>query len=373
MEEKAGLYIHFPFCKKKCLYCHFYSIPSKRESLKRWIKGLIDEMSIYSELSLGFDTLYIGGGTPSLLYPEDVIIILEHARKFFNLQLSEFTMEVNPDVKEREILKGWKEAGVNRISIGIQSFDKNSLEILGRDYNPAQAIDFFFKCREENFENINLDLILGLPGERRDNPKKILENIKIMMPDHISIYILESYEGLPFEEVVKKYGIPENDFISKEYFELKKGLEFLSFSHYEISNFAKKGKRCVHNLKYWNYMPFLGLGPSACSNLVGKRWCNVSDMDIWLSKTEEKKEASKEVMVLDKNEIAKEAIILGLRLIEGINIQDFNKRFNVDIQKIYGEVIKTLKDEDMIVEEGERLKIKKEKLLLSNEVFLRFL
>lgn len=373
MEEKAGLYIHFPFCKKKCPYCHFYSIPGEKRMFQKWLSGLIEEMKLYSEINLQFDTIFIGGGTPSLLYPEDIDKIFESVKKYFNIAPLEFSMEVNPDLKDRSIIKGWKEAGVNRLSIGIQSFDKNILETIGREYTPTKGIDFFFLCREEGFDNINIDLIIGFPGERKENPKKIIENVKIMEPDHVSIYILENYEGLPFEELAKKIGISDDDFIYREYFELKRGLESLSFSHYEISNFAKEGKRCVHNLKYWNYFPFIGLGPSACSNLVGKRWCNIADIEKWFDSVKEGKSAKDELIELDKSEIVKEAIILGLRLVEGIKISEFKRRFDFDIVTEFSEVIEKLKEDNLIFLGEDRLAIREEKLLLLNEVLTRFL
>ncbi len=339
----------------------------------KWLNGLREEMKLYSELDLNFETIFIGGGSPSLLYPEDIEKIFESARESFHINPLEFSMEVNPDLKDRSVIRGWREAGVNRLSIGIQTFDKNILETIGRDYTPTKAIDFFFLCREEGFENINVDLIIGFPGEKKDNSKKVIENIKIMEPDHVSIYILENYEGLPFEELAKKIGIPNDDFISREYFELKRELEALSFSHYEISNFAREGKKCLHNLKYWNYHPFIGLGPSACSNLVGKRWCNISDVEDWFNAIKEGRNGKEEVFELEKSEIVKEAIILGLRLVDGIKISEFKKRFDFDILKEFSEIIQELKKDNLISLEEDRLRIREEKLLLSNEVLVRFL
>lgn len=339
----------------------------------KWLGGLIEEMKLHSEINLEFDTIFIGGGTPSLLYPEDVQKIFESAKEYFDLDVQEFSMEVNPDKKDREIIKGWREAGVNRLSIGIQSFDRKILENIGREYTLTKAIDFFFLCREEGFENINVDLIIGFPGEKEDNSKKILENIKIMDPDHVSIYILENYEGLPLEELTRKIGIPDDDFISQEYFEIKNGLQSLSFTHYEISNFAKEGKKCLHNLKYWNYQPFIGLGPSACSNLVGKRWCNVSDVEEWFKGVKEGEVKKEEFVELNRFEVVKEAIILGLRLIDGIKISEFKRRFDFDITKEFSSALNRLRDENLIILEGDRIAIREEKLLLSNEVFLRFL
>lgn len=339
----------------------------------KWLEGIIEEMKLHSEIDLKFDTFFIGGGSPSLLYPEDIQKIFESARKYFDLDILEFSMEVNPDTKDREIIKGWREAGVNRLSIGVQSFDKKILETIGRDYTPTKAIDFFFLCREEDFENINVDLIIGLPGEKKDNSRKILENIKIMNPDHVSIYILENYEGLPLEEFTRKFGIPDDDFISQEYFELKKELQSLSFTHYEISNFAKEGKKCLQNLKYWNYQPFIGLGPSACSNLVGKRWCNISDVEEWFKGIKEGELKKDGFAELNKSEVVKEAIILGLRLIDGIKISEFKRRFDADIVKEFFNILNRLKEENLIILEGDRIVIREEKLLLSNEVFLKFL
>lgn len=339
----------------------------------KWLRGLMEEMMLYEEQNLKFDTIFIGGGTPSLLYPDDILQIIESAKKHFEINPIEFSIEVNPDFKDRSIIRGWREAGLNRLSIGIQSFDKNILETIGREYTPTKAIDFFFMGREEGFENINVDLIIGFPWERKDNPKKILENIKIMEPDHVSIYILENYEGLPFEGLSRRTVIPDDDFISREYFELKEGLQSLSFTHYEISNFAKEGKRCIHNLKYWNYYPFIGLGPSACSNLIGKRFCNIPDVEKWFDSIKEGKSAREELVELEKSEIIKEAIILGLRLVDGIKISEFKRRFDFDILIEFSEVIEELSKDNLIIYEEDRLKIKEEKLLLSNEVLLKFL
>ena len=367
----TGLYIHFPFCRAKCSYCHFYSVPYERPLFKRWREALGKEASRSAGNDIRVDTLYIGGGTPSLLGPEEIFRTMEILRSVFRLDFAEFTLEANPDVRDEAFLQGWKDAGVSRLSVGVQSFDDRVLRLLGRGYTVRQAEEFLELARKVGFGTISLDLMIGVPTEKRASLRQSLWRVRELGPDHVSLYILENLEGLPFESVVCDHPVDE-DAAADAYELMRDGLEEAGLRRYEISNFAREGRECLHNLKYWRYEPFLGFGPSACSHIGAMRWCNKPDLEAWASALAGGGDCREEVRPLPPEESFKEALIFGLRLVRGVSLGGFKERFGVDVMERFGREVWDLVEEGLILIEGDVLRIPEDKFLISNQVFRRF-
>ncbi|MCJ7589381.1 MAG: coproporphyrinogen III oxidase family protein [Candidatus Aminicenantes bacterium] len=369
--ETTGLYIHFPFCRSKCPYCHFASDRWDEAKARAWRDGIAREAGLYGGLDLKFDSLYLGGGTPSLLSGDDVAGLAGVLGAALRTEFREFTLEANPGRLDPLVMRGWKAAGVTRLSLGVQSFDDRVLKTLGREHSAAESIRFYQACREAGFDNVNLDFMIGVPGEGGSRAAEILERIGRLVPDHVSVYILEEVEGLPFDAVMRG-NPPDDDAVAADYEEIGRGLSGLGYEHYEISNFCRPGRRCFHNLKYWRYEPFLGLGPSACSHLGNRRWCNRKDVDLWGRALADGGDPKDEVLILDPDRQAAEAVIFGLRLREGIRPSEIRERFGLDILERYREAIGELAHEGWLRLEEDRISISEERRLLSNRVFSAF-
>ena len=370
--EKAGLYVHFPFCRRKCPYCHFASRPMGAGDLEKWRQGIAREADRYSDVGLEFDTLYLGGGTPSLLGAAGVRPLLDLLKSRFPMRFAEFTLEANPSAEaDEETLAAWAKAGVTRLSVGVQSFDDDVLDILGRESSEAQAAEFVRLARRSGFESIGLDLMVGVPGETRCGLVKTLAGVRRAAPDHVSLYLLENVEGLPFEAVLRQNPV-EDDAAADAFEFMAAGLEADGLRRYEISNFARPGRESRHNLKYWRYEPFLGLGPSAASHIGNARWTNASDLDGWAAALEEGRDPRAEAVTLGPEDEAKEALIAGLRLVDGVDLRLLEERFGVDFRGRYAKEIESLAKDGFVVREKDRLRIPEERLLVSNAVLSRF-
>ena len=391
--DKAGLYVHFPFCRRKCPYCHFASRPMRAGDLEKWRRGLVLEAERFTGADLDFDTLYIGGGTPSLLGPDGLLDLVGLLKARFPMKLAEFTLEANPsslnNVEEdifrmkgepracpstaatEEMLAAWVQAGVTRLSVGVQSFDDDVLDVLGRESSEAQAAEFLRLARRAGFASIGLDLMVGVPGETRCGLVKTLAGVRRASPDHVSLYLLENVEGLPFEAVLRQN--PVTDDAAADAFEfMAAGLEADGLRRYEISNFARPGRESRHNLKYWRYEPFLGLGPSAASHVGNARWTNASDLDEWATALDEGRDPRAEAVTLAPEDEAKEALISGLRLVKGVDLRLLGERFGLDLLSRFAPEIEGLVEEGLLIRKKDRLRIPEERLLVSNAVLSRF-
>jgi oxygen-independent coproporphyrinogen III oxidase len=391
--EKAGLYVHFPFCRLKCPYCHFASRLMREGDLEKWRRGLAREADRYVDAGLEFDTLYIGGGTPSLLGADGVPPLFGLLRERFPMKLAEFTLEANPsslnNVEEdifrmkgepracpstaatEEMLAAWVQAGVTRLSVGVQSFDDDVLDVLGRESSEAQAAEFLRLARRAGFASIGLDLMVGVPGETRCGLVKTLAGVRRASPDHVSLYLLENVEGLPFEAVLRQN--PVTDDAAADAFEfMAAGLEADGLERYEISNFARPGRESLHNLKYWRYEPFLGLGPSAASHIGNARWTNRPDLDDWAAALGDGRDPRAEAVTLEADVEAKEALISGLRLAKGVDLRALGARFGLDLWAMFAPEIEDLVEKGLLVRRKDHLRIPEERLLVSNAVLSRF-
>ena len=345
----AGLYIHIPFCVRKCPYCDFYSTTDL--SLKpRFLKALVAEMEMVSAAGLCFDALYIGGGTPSVFESDHISQIVSAVYQNFDfLPDSEITIEVNPGTASVEQFKGYRKAGANRINIGVQSFNQENLDFLGRIHTADEARSAINGARRAGFNNIGLDFIYGLPDQSKSDWLLDLEQAIEHHPAHLSCYMLTYEKGTPLNEDLRAGRVQSlADEHLRALFETT--IDFLEahgYFQYEISNFArlaKDGQPLVsrHNLKYWTQLPYVGLGPSAHSFNRSQRYWNVSNIDLYFEAVESGRQpiAEKEVLTTEQEMI--EAIYLGLRTTQGIDSVRFRKKFGIDLLESFQDVIADL-------------------------------
>lgn len=369
--EPAGFYIHFPFCSDKCPYCHFYSTRESEGEVERWHKAIKSEIQAAAKYLSNLpiqsaETIYFGGGTPSLLSPDKIREVITLIREEFSAKPSEITLEFNPE-SGKEWLLSWREAGLNRLSIGAQSFDERMLRILGRKHSVEQTLMFFEAARQAGFKNINLDLMIGLPGETAETVRLNLQAIADLRPEHVSIYLLEELENVPFRKVWEE-NPPSEEFIADVYNEYQRALDREGYQQYEISNFALPGYESKHNLKYWRYQPFVGLGPSAASHIGPIRWQNIADLKSWLEATALKQIEASEFIILDQKALLSERLAFGLRLTEGIDWSELKSDFPKINFLPYEKKIKELISSGNLSLIGSRLSIPPEKFLIANSI-----
>ena len=343
-EKRLGLYIHIPFCVKKCLYCDFYSIPSANEQLKSlYLEALMLHFEEHS-LQLApyiIDSIYFGGGTPSLLTAEQISMLLRKIkRNFYVSDKCEITLETNPGTVDKTKLIALRRAGVNRLSIGCQSFYDSDLSVCGRIHNSMDNIKAVDDAVKAGFSNINIDIMYGLPGQNLQNVLSSIERAVKLGATHISLYGLKVEEGTPFYamQTQKKLSLPDEDTESDMYFVSCNLLKNLGFKHYEISNFAKKGYESIHNLKYWNCDEYIGFGPSAHSFFSGKRFYYKNSASLYIKNFTENYDGQgivdKCIDVQFGTQMA-EYVMLRMRLGEGINCEEFKRRFGRTFESVY--------------------------------------
>jgi oxygen-independent coproporphyrinogen-3 oxidase len=261
---------------------------------------------------------------------------------------------------------------VTRLSVGVQSFDDRVLRTLGRPYAAAEASRFCRAARETGFEAMAVDLMIGVPGVTPEGGERTLRTLLGLEPDHVSLYFLENVEGLPFGATLSRRPVDE-DAAVEGFLKIRDSLEAAGLRQYEISNFARRGKECRHNLKYWRYEPFLGLGPSACSHVGNKRWCNRPALADWSGALERGDDSRDEIVVLDPAQAVREALSFGLRLVEGVDLSALRERFGIDVAALLAREIDTLLAEGLLVRDGPRLRIHADKLLFSNAILSRLI
>jgi oxygen-independent coproporphyrinogen III oxidase len=320
-----------------------------------------------------FDTIYLGGGTPSLMSPGEVASLLFTAQDILGTEIGEFTLEANPVEDRIGFIRGWREAGVTRLSIGVQSFDDGLLRTLGRSYTAEEALAFCRRAKEAGFDSLSIDLMIGVPGETEATLGKTLDALRGLEPDHVSAYFLENVEGLPFETVMARRPV-DDDAAVDHYQSLRGALESMGLRQYEISNFAKPGRECRHNLKYWRYEPYQGLGPSACSHMGYERWCNKAPLEAWADALGRGHSSrGEDTVTLTPGMAAREALVFGLRLVRGVDVADLEARTGVNVCAIYAREIDELASDGLLVQAGARLWIPSDKLLVSNAILSRFI
>lgn len=375
--DKISLYIHIPFCAQKCLYCDFPSFARKDHLRKAYIEALNKEIINLREKhnNLEINTIFIGGGTPSVLEADELECLLKEVAKLNMAKDLEYSMECNPGNLTEEKLEVMKKYGVNRISMGLQAKQDNLLRGLGRIHNYKTFKENFLLAKKVGFNNINVDLMFGLPNQRLNEWEETLREIISLDPAHISAYSLIIEEGTAFYNLYEndKLKLPTEEEERKMYHLAKKILEENGFNQYEISNYAKEGKECRHNLAYWNMDNWIGVGSAAASYINGKRIKNISSVEEYINSINENGEAVEEIINNSKNDNMEEFMFMGLRKINGIDENEFKKRFSMNINDVYGEILNKYIDEGLLIRDSGRIFLSEKGIEISNIIMADFL
>ena len=402
-----GLYVHIPFCASICSYCNFNRGLFDQALKDRYVRALRDEirhvaarvtddrhpvidqpLSDSSRAGLQArqrarrqprpaDTIYFGGGTPSLLSAEEIGTLIDACRSAFHLAPdTEITLEANPETVTFEAMAAFRSAGVNRVSIGVQSFRDQELRRLGRVHDAARARGALDAIRSAGIDNVSLDLILWLPQQTVEDCLFSVRALAGLQPAHGSLYLLELYPNAPLKEEMARSGwslAPDED-AAEMYLRARDVLANAGYEHYEISNFARPGLACRHNLKYWSDGEWLAFGCGAHSTMDGVRWKNVSATEAYIRGLE----AGGGPIVAERRELSpverfQEAVFMGLRLVSGIDLQDFERRYGIDVWQRYGERLAPFVEAGLLIREPGTLRLSPRGLLLSNEVMTVFI
>ncbi|MEW6171837.1 MAG: radical SAM family heme chaperone HemW [Bacillota bacterium] len=374
----AGLYIHVPFCISKCFYCDFVSYPYAKEPAECYAAALEKEILLRSQEIRNqavFESIYLGGGTPTCLPVPILRRILAVIRENFEiLPQAEITVEANPGTARKNLLRMLRHEGVNRLSIGMQTGEAGLLLFLGRRHTPADVVKMVEEARDAGFDNLNLDLIFGIPGQTVLMWKKSLKDALALRPEHISTYGLEIHPGTPLGRSVEAGEIslcPEED-EREMYLEAIDFLAVCGYEQYEISNFALPGKASRHNRLYWEGEPYLGIGPAAHSYFNGCRWSNAEDIDVYCGLIERERLPVVWQTHLSVQDEMSEAMFLGLRELAGVSCRRFRERFGQRPEKAYGREIQQLLERGLLTREGDFLRLTREALPVANVVFGEF-
>lgn len=375
------LYIHIPFCVKKCAYCDFLSGPAKDEEITEYVNALCMEIDSYQEMSKEYlvDSIFFGGGTPSILEETQITQIITSIRNVFEIkQEAEITIECNPGTVTKLKLSTYKSLGINRLSFGLQSTDNEELKKLGRIHTYEEFLNNFNLARELGFNNINVDIMSALPGQTLESYCKTLNEIIQINPEHISAYSLILEEDTPFYKMYGEDGkykdlIPSEEVDRLMYHETKRLLKAAGYERYEISNYAKEGYACRHNVGYWKRREYLGIGLGASSLINGERYHIDNELTNYLEGCRNPQGLRKDIQRLTKKEEIEEFMFLGLRLVEGIKKSEFNNIFHEKIEDVYQNEINKLSDENLIEVDKEKIYLTELGFDLSNQVFTEFL
>jgi putative oxygen-independent coproporphyrinogen III oxidase len=372
--KENSLYIHIPFCKQKCLYCDFPSYSGKERYMEEYIEALNKEILNKAD-KYTINSIFIGGGTPSYLKDSSLESLLITLNKLNLKENLEFTMECNPGTLSREKLELMKKYNINRISMGLQSTKNSILKEIGRIHSYDEFKNNYFLAREIGFDNINVDLMFGLPKQKIEDWKESLKEIVKLEPEHISSYSLIIEEGTLFYKLheQEKLELPEENQERKMYLYTKKILNNYGYHQYEISNFSKQGKECFHNKVYWKCNEYLGLGVSASSFIDNRRIKNIDDIQEYIQKINNNESVIEEIHVNDIKDDMEEFMFMGLRMIEGISINEFKNRFNKDISEVYGEIIEKNIKRELLICNSERLFLSEKGIEISNYVMSDFI
>lgn len=388
-KKDLGLYIHIPFCVKKCDYCDFLSAPGSEATKGKYIQALLAEIINYKELASEYlvKTIYIGGGTPSSIDGQYIVDIMKAILKVFNVygldhdnnsksynikDKAEITIEINPGTVTKEKFILYKEAGINRISFGLQSADDEELKLLGRIHNFKEFESNYLLARELGFENINIDLMSALPGQTLDNWLCSLKKITELNPEHISAYSLILEEGTPFYARYREEDQNE-DLDRVIYTKTKEYLEQRGYFRYEISNYAKTGFESKHNSSYWKRTEYLGIGLGASSLMDDVRFHNENNLNEYIKLSGDYHNIRRDTEILTVNQQMEEFVFLGLRMNQGISTEEFKYYFGKRIDEIYGDIINETIGEGLLRIEGHQIYLTDKGFDLSNVVMARFL
>ena len=372
----AGLYVHIPFCSSRCSYCDFATGLYKQELAERYVRALVTDIRSSRYFGNTVDTIYFGGGTPSLLAPAQLELILATLHDCFKVDsTSEITLEINPGSVNEEKLRAFRSLGVNRASFGAQTFDDAELAKLGRSHTTADTLKTFADLRSVGFENVSFDLIAGLPGQTLAGWQRNITQALELRPEHLSFYLLEVHSGTPLAEHIQR-GIqpePDDDLAGVMYQWMLEQAADAGYEHYEISNLCLPGFHSRHNVKYWSGEPYYGFGCSAHSyDGATRRWSNYRDVLKYVTMVESGESAVVEEQQLSQTDVRAEALFLGMRLMQGVDMRRYRESFGVDLRDEHGEDLDRFCKAGLLELDGDLIRLTRTGALLSNEVFAAF-
>ena len=367
------LYVHIPFCVRKCQYCDFLSGPSDEETKDRYIEALLKEIHA-AEHTEDYEivSVFIGGGTPSALKAEAIASIMRTLQEqFFFCEDAEVTIEANPGTVDLEKLTIYRNVGINRLSLGLQSTDAEELKLLGRIHSYEEFLKSYEWAREAGFSNINIDLMFAIPGQTGEAWRQHLYQVAELNPEHISAYSLIIEEGTPFAE--QNLDLPDEDTEYQMYEDTAEILERYGYRQYEISNYAKQGYMCRHNAGYWQRREYLGFGLGASSLYRGMRFSNTRRMQEYLKESRNPDQIRKDVTVLSRNERIEEFMFLGLRMTEGISEKKFEENFDVRLMDVYGDILQKYEETGFVEHIETKWRLTRKGIHVSNHILADFL
>ena len=405
-KKKLEIYVHIPFCAKKCAYCDFLSFPGNMRMRREYTDKLLEEIRIQSSFVREYqiDTIFLGGGTPSILDAADITAIMGALKEHYDIAPdAEVTIEVNPGTVKMEGLAAYREAGINRVSMGLQSADDTELRYLGRIHTYDEFLKSFQRVRMAGFTNVNVDLISAIPGQTPESWRNTLKKTAMLKPEHISAYSLIVEAGTPFAQ--RELKLPGEDEEYQMYEDTADILKRYGFEQYEISNYAKNGYECRHNIGYWKRTEYLGLGLGAASLVDEELWkclcgeetsgsseregmdgteycsleqreyrfCNTRNLQEYLENSRKPRIIRRDVAALSEKEQQEEFMFLGLRMTKGISVQEFRGRFGKEIEEIYGKVLKKYEAMGFLEESGGFWRFTRKGIHVSNHILSDFL
>ena len=372
----AGLYIHIPFCRSRCSYCDFATGIYQGELAARYVRAVVDEIATSLNAGARVDTVYFGGGTPSLLTPDQLDQILSALHRQFDVDgASEITVEMNPGTISRDQLRAFRGLGVNRASFGAQTFDDAELAKLGRSHTTADTLKTFHELRAAGFDNVSFDLIAGLPGQTLDRWQQNIERSLALEPEHLSFYLLEVHSGTPLADHIRRglQPVPDEDLAAVMYEWMLERAAGAGYEHYEISNLSKPGFHSRHNTKYWTGVPYFGFGCSAHSfDGVARRWSNQRDVLRYVENIEQRGSPIVEEQELTEADLRAEALFLGMRMMRGVDIREYEELFGVDLRAEHRHELDRFREAGLVEFDGDLIRLTRNGALMSNEVFAAF-
>ena len=376
---QAGIYVHIPFCRSRCSYCDFATGLYQTELAARYVELVVKEIETtnLTKSVLDVDTIYFGGGTPSMLTPLQLQKILQAIRTRFGVDESaEVTLEMNPGTISPEILQEFRSRGVNRASFGAQTFDDAELARLGRSHTVADTFKTFSDLRLAGFDNVSFDLIAGLPGQSIERWRCNVEEALRLRPEHLSFYLLEVHAGTPLAEHIRRglQPVPDEDLAAEMYAWMLERAEVAGYQHYEISNLSLPGFTSRHNIKYWTGAPYLGFGCSAHSyDGHGRRWANERAIEKYMRAIETGGSPVVQEQHLTDTDIRSEAIFLGMRLMRGVDTKCYQDSFGIDLRESHKGELNRFIDAGLVEFDGDIVRLTRAGALMSNEVFTAFI
>lgn len=372
--KSLGVYIHIPFCVRKCNYCDFLSAPATKEQIATYVSALKREIESEAAQYRDYEvtTVFLGGGTPSLLEAQQVVELLDVLKKEYVVgEDAEITIEMNPGTATKEKLQALQNAGINRLSIGLQSANDHELRMLGRIHSYEMFLDTFHNARECGFDNINIDLMSGLPGQKVADWEHTLQTIIDLKPEHISAYSLIIEEGTEIYQNIERYpALPSEEEDRMMYHKTKELLRKHGYERYEISNYAKKGYESKHNCVYWKRGAYVGFGLGASSMVADLRWKNTEALAEYIDNV---KEIKQEQENLTRQDCMEEFMFLGLRMMKGVSKQEFFESFGISMQEMYGDVLNKWEKQNMLYQDDKSVRLTEEGIDICNMIFSDFL